>query len=111
MGDPARVDPMALAVWWLTGHAIDRWQERYEPHAHRDDAALTLVTISREAQDTGAETHDGRPVFWHPSWPAARFVVARATPGMLPTLVTVLDAAEMRVSKKPGASRGRRKYG
>ena len=60
-------DPFAGAAWWITGHALARWQERYQPEAVHGDAARTLVTVSREAQETGVETWDGRPIQWHPA--------------------------------------------
>ena len=99
------------SVWFLTRHAVDRWQERVAPHATDAETTATLSAISREAVDTGAETNDGRPLYFHADWPMVRFVVARPAPDEpLPTLLTVADAPAVRARQgKVGGRHARRR--
>lgn len=99
------------AAWYVTRHAQARWQERYEPGASPSDVGRRLAEISRDAIDTGARTRDGREIYLHPDWPAARFVVARPAPGeTMPALITVIDAAPAR-DKRESRTRWRRRRG
>ena len=91
MGDPARVDPMALE-WWVTAHAVDRWQDRYAPGVMWADARIALQALAQDAVRLNDGATPGRDLYMHPAWPTLRFVVARATPGRLPALITVVDA-------------------
>lgn len=81
---------LADAVWWVTRHALERWCERYDATATPPDAAAVLARVSREAIDTGSETHNGRAIYLHPEWPHARFVVAPADVALLRSVFSTL---------------------
>lgn len=80
------------AKWWITRHALARWMQRYAALSTPVDAAELLAEVSREAFDTGTETQRGRAIYMHPSFPTARFIVARERTGRRDALVTILDA-------------------
>jgi hypothetical protein len=78
--------------WWISLHALDRWQERFRPDLSRDDAGNLLRTLSANAVDAGEAPRGGHRVELHPELPEVRFVVSRdVSETGLRTLVTVLD--------------------
>lgn len=107
--DPS-VSWYAGAAWHITRHALDRWAERYAPDAPPEESARLLGRLSSEAIDTGVTTRDGRALYLHPEHPHCRFVVAARAPGETrPTLLTIVDAPELRVRRDSGTRRGRRR--
>lgn len=77
--------------WWITQHALVRFQERFAPGHTLDEAGALLRVISVDAIDVGAARR-GRMEL-HADWPAVRFVVSNDVgPSGKPSLLTVLDA-------------------
>lgn len=85
--------PRRLGNWWITIHAVERWQQRYAPTKTYNDAFLELTHLSTEALlIEGQRRPDGKLVYLHTAYPEARFVVANDGRQDLPTLVVILDA-------------------
>lgn len=102
---------MKWGAWYITHHALDRWCDRYEPTASRNDALERLTRFSADALDTEITTPGGHHLYLHPDAPEARFVVAHNEAGGRTsgrTLVTVIDAPRHRARlSKPSGRRGR----
>lgn len=85
--------PRRLGKWWVTIHAVERWQQRYAPTKTYNEAFLELTHLSTEALlIEGQRRPDGKAVYLHTKYPEARFVVANDGRQDLPTLVVILDA-------------------
>ncbi len=85
-------------LWYVSTHAIERYQERFAPGLMWQEVREELERIGLDAIPLG-KAHRGGDLYGSPHTPSALYVVSCDAPGAMHTLITILPAGDSRLNK------------